>query len=288
VKEYTIRRAKRVDLRVLPVIFRLKKPSDIRLYPGRRQALGGADHAIHSLSAQLLSRIDAYWRAANYLSLGQIYLYDNPLLREPLKPTLLGHCGTTPGQNFIYAHLNRVIKQQDLDMIYVCGPRHGGPAVVANTYLEGTYSEIYSHVSQDEAGLQRLFRQFSFSGAFRAMPRLSARGPSIGGARWRRILPPQLADDRVEIPQGVDRGPSPGLQGRGDTHVVGRFLRDVVKLNAAPRNFRIFGPDETLSNGLEAVFDATRRQWEAETLPTDQYGLDVPEIRNWRWPESTL
>ena len=121
------------------------------------------------LSPELLQRIDAYWRAANYLSVGQIYLYDNPLLREPLKlahikPMLLGHWGTTPGQNFIYAHLNRIIKQYDLEMIYISGPGHGGPALVANTYLEGTYSEIYPQISRDEAGLKRLFTQFSFPG----------------------------------------------------------------------------------------------------------------------------
>ena len=123
----------------------------------------------HPLTPELLRRMDAYWRAANYLAVGQIYLLANPLLREPLlaehiKPRLLGHWGTTPGQNFIYVHLNRIISQYDLDMIYVCGPGHGGPAVVANTYLEGTYSEIYPDVSQDEQGLQRLFRQFSFPG----------------------------------------------------------------------------------------------------------------------------
>jgi xylulose-5-phosphate/fructose-6-phosphate phosphoketolase len=121
------------------------------------------------LSAEQLERMDAYWRAANYLAVGQIYLKDNPLLREPLspahiKPRLLGHWGTTPGQNFIYLHLNRVIRQYDLDMIYISGPGHGGPALVANTYLEGTYSELYPNVSQDEAGLQRLFKQFSFPG----------------------------------------------------------------------------------------------------------------------------
>jgi xylulose-5-phosphate/fructose-6-phosphate phosphoketolase len=113
--------------------------------------------------------IDAYWRAANYLSVGQIYLLDNPLLREPLrlehiKPRLLGHWGTTPGLNFIYAHLNRVIKQYDLNMIYICGPGHGGPAMVANVYLEGTYSEVYPNVSRDTEGMKRLFRQFSFPG----------------------------------------------------------------------------------------------------------------------------
>jgi xylulose-5-phosphate/fructose-6-phosphate phosphoketolase len=122
-----------------------------------------------SLSPELLETIDAYWRAANYLSVGQIYLYDNPLLRKPLtrdhiKPRLLGHWGTTPGLNFIYVHLNRIIKQYDLNMIYVTGPGHGGPALVANAYLEGTYSEVYPNVSQDEQGMKRLFKQFSFPG----------------------------------------------------------------------------------------------------------------------------
>src|SRR3954447_24831766 len=107
-----------------------------------------------SLSPDLLRRIDPSWRAANYLSVGQIYLYDNPLLREPLKlehvkPRLLGHWGTTPGQNFIYVHLNRAIKQYDLDMIYISGPGHGGPALVANTYLEGTYAEFYPNITED-------------------------------------------------------------------------------------------------------------------------------------------
>lgn len=121
------------------------------------------------LSADLLARMDAYWRAANYLSVGQIYLRDNPLLREKLtlvhvKPRLLGHWGTTPGLNFIYAHLNRVIKERDLDMIYVAGPGHGGPGLVANTYLEGTYSEFYPEIGEDEAGLAKLVRQFSWPG----------------------------------------------------------------------------------------------------------------------------
>ena len=123
----------------------------------------------HPLSKTDLERIDAYWRAANYLSVGQIYLMDNPLLTEPLrpehiKPRLLGHWGTTPGLNLIYAHANRVIRNWDLNMIYVTGPGHGGPGLVANTYLEGTYSELYPNISQDAAGMQRLFRQFSFPG----------------------------------------------------------------------------------------------------------------------------
>ena len=122
-----------------------------------------------TLSLELLHRMDAYWRAANYLAVGQLYLCDNPLLQEPLKLShvklmLLGHWGTTPGQNFIYVHLNRVIKKYDLDLIYVSGPGHGGPAMVGNTYLEGTYSEVYPDVSQDEAGLRKLFKQFSFPG----------------------------------------------------------------------------------------------------------------------------
>lgn len=122
-----------------------------------------------TLSTELLHKIDAYWRAANYLSVGQIYLYENPLLKEPLKlshvkPIVVGHWGTTPGQNFIYVHLNRIIKKYDLNMIYIAGPGHGGPALVGNTYLEGTYSEIYPDITQDEEGLKKLFRQFSFPG----------------------------------------------------------------------------------------------------------------------------
>ena len=135
--------------------------------PTTKTPRGGAGST--PLPADELRRIDAYWRAANYLSVGQIYLYDNPLLKQPLtkehvKPRLLGHWGTTPGLNFLYVHLNRVIKQHDLSMIYITGPGHGGPGLVANAYLEGTYSEVYPNISQDEEGLQRLFKQFSFPG----------------------------------------------------------------------------------------------------------------------------
>src|SRR5499427_11173 len=138
---------------------------------GARRAHGTARSTTKDapLSREELNKINAYWRAANYLSVGQIYLYDNPLLKKPLskehiKPRLLGHWGTTPGLNFIYVHLNRLIKQHDLDMLYITGPGHGGPGLVANAYLEGTYSEVYPNISQDEEGMKRLFTQFSFPG----------------------------------------------------------------------------------------------------------------------------
>src|SRR5213593_1685722 len=137
-------------------------------------AVASADAAKFSVSTQPLSpeelrKMDAYWRAANYLSVGQIYLFANPLLREPLKlehvkPRLLGHWGTTPGLNFIYVHFNRLIKKYDLNVIYICGPGHGGPGMVANTYLEGTYTELYSSIQQNEEGMRKLFKQFSFPG----------------------------------------------------------------------------------------------------------------------------
>src|SRR6266513_932172 len=127
--------------------------------------------ALHTepLGATDAELLDAYWRAANYLSVGQIYLLDNPLLREPLaleqvKPRLLGHFGTTPGLNLVYAHLNRAIRQRRLNVLYVTGPGHGGPGLVANAYLDGTYSEVYPHITEDEEGLRELFRQFSFPG----------------------------------------------------------------------------------------------------------------------------
>jgi xylulose-5-phosphate/fructose-6-phosphate phosphoketolase len=444
------------------------------------------------LTPELLHKMDAYWRAANYLSVGQIYLYDNPLLRQPLKlshvkPTLLGHWGTTPGQNFIYVHLNRVIKKYDLDMIYIAGPGHGGPALVGNTYLEGTYSEIYPTITQDEAGLKKLFTQFSFPGgipshvspecpgsiheggelgyslshAFGAafdnpdlvvacvigggeaetgplaaawhsnkflnpitdgavLPILHLNGYKIANPcllaritheeldqlfrgygwtpyfveghepermhqlmavalekaiegirqiqsqarssndttrpRWPMIVlnspkswtGPKVVDglqvegtfrahqvplsvdaehpdhlkqleswmksykaeelfdedgrllpDLAELaPQGDRRMganphangglllrdllmpdfrnyamnvPSPGSVQAADTHVLGEFLRDVIKLNREQRNFRIFGPDETLSNRLSAVFEVTNRQWEARTEKNDEF-----------------
>jgi xylulose-5-phosphate/fructose-6-phosphate phosphoketolase len=448
--------------------------------------------ASNALTHELLNKMDAYWRAANYLSVGQIYLCDNPLLRRPLaladiKHMLLGHWGTTPGQNFIYVHLNRVIKKYQLDMIYVSGPGHGGAALVSNTYLEGSYSEIYPEVSQDEAGMRRLFRQFSFPGGIPshvspecpgsiheggelgyslshsfgavfdnpqlvvacvvgdgeaetgplatawhsnkflnpatdgavlpilhlngykiANPTILARitreelqqffrgcgwepyfvqgqepwpmhqsmaatldrvverimeiqhaarvlkdltrprwpmivlvspkgwtgpkmvdGTPIEGSfhshqvplsapaahpenlklleEWLRSYRPEevfddqgrLRPDLAELAPEAERRmganphangggllrdlhmpdfhdyavavPRPGVRGIGDTRVLGCFLRDVVKLNNEQRNFRIFGPDETLSNGLEAVFEATERQWNATTLSSDEF-----------------
>ena len=122
-----------------------------------------------NISPELLEKMNRYWEAANYLSAGQLYLLDNPLLREPLtmdhvKKKIVGHWATVPGQNFIYVHLNRVIKKYDLDMIYISGPGHGGNFMVANTYLEGSYSEVYPNISRDVEGMQKLFKQFSFPG----------------------------------------------------------------------------------------------------------------------------
>src|SRR5712671_258544 len=137
--------------------------------PSSTTTAAKAAQSTQPLSPEELRKVHAYWRAANYLSVGQIYLFANPLLHEPLqlkhiKPRLLGHWGTTPGLNFIYVHLNRLIRKHDLDMIYITGPGHGGPGLVANAYLEGTYSEVYPHISQDEAGMKQLFKQFSFPG----------------------------------------------------------------------------------------------------------------------------
>src|ERR1051325_4025500 len=135
----------------------------------KRQTGDGVKKAATAVAAEELRKMDAYWRATNYLSVGQIYLMDNPLLKEPLKrehikPRLLGHWGTSPGLNMLCVHLNRVIKRDDLDMIYIIGPGHGGPSLVAHAYLEGTYSEYYPNISQDAEGMRRLFKQFSFPG----------------------------------------------------------------------------------------------------------------------------
>ncbi len=153
---------------------------------------GSTFHA-EPLSPDELTRINAYWRAANYLSVGQIYLLNNPLLREPLtlehvKPRLLGHWGTTPGLNFVYAHMNRVIKRDDIDAIFIAGPGHGGPGVVANTYLEGTYSEIYPEISQDAEGLKKLFKQFSFPGGIPSHASPIRPDPSTKAESWATLF----------------------------------------------------------------------------------------------------
>jgi hypothetical protein len=145
--------------------------------------------SMQPLTPEELRKINAYWRAANYLSVGQIYLYANPLLREPLKiehvkPRLLGHFGTTPGLNFIYAHFNRLIKNYDLNAIYLAGPGHGGPGMVANTYLEGTYSEFYPNITQNEEGLQRLFKQFPSREEFQVTRRPKPQAPSTKVGNW--------------------------------------------------------------------------------------------------------
>lgn len=146
------------------------------------------------LSSELLRKIDAYFRAANYLSVGQIYLFDNPLLkrrlaREYVKPRLLGHWGTTPGLNRIYAHVNRLIRERDVSAIFITGPGHGGPALVANTYLEGTYSEVYPMISQDEEGMKRLFAQFSFPGGAPGWGWLWACAMLLGAAGFNALRP---------------------------------------------------------------------------------------------------
>jgi xylulose-5-phosphate/fructose-6-phosphate phosphoketolase len=135
----------------------------------RKTSDGHKAAATATLSAEELRKMDAYWRASNYLSVGQIYLLDNPLLKVPLKrehvkPRLLGHWGTSPGLNMLCVHLNRVIKRDDLNVIYIIGPGHGGPSLVAHAYLEGTYSEVYPNIGQDAEGMKKLFKQFSFPG----------------------------------------------------------------------------------------------------------------------------
>jgi len=156
------------------------------------------------LGPQELSRLDAYWRAANYLSVGQIYLLDNALLRDSLKPEhikprLLGHWGTTPGLNFIYVHLNRIIKARDLNVIYICGPGHGGPAMVANAYLEGTYTEIYPSIGQDAEGMHRLFRQFSFPGGIPSTRRPKRR------VRFMKVVSSAMPSRTLTAPHSTTR-----------------------------------------------------------------------------------
>ncbi len=212
-----------------------------------------------TLTDDELRRLDAYWRAANYLTVGQIYLLDNPLLREPLtpehvKPRLLGHWGTSPGLNLLYAHLNRVIVARDLSAIFVTGPGHGGPAIVANTWLEGTWSERYHGIGRDETGMARLFRQFSFPGGIpshvarggagfdprgrragvRAQPRLRRclRQPGPAGRlRHRR----RGGGDRAAGGQlAVQRVPEPGTRRRRAAHPAPQRLQDRKSDRAGP------------------------------------------------------
>ena len=214
-------------------------------------ATSAAERGANPLDQDELRRIDAWWRAANYLSVGQIYLLDNPLLREPLepahvKPRLLGHWGTTPGLNMLYAHLNRVIRAHDLDAIYVIGPGHGGPAIVANAYLEGTYSEVYPSITRDTEGMRRLFRQFSFPGRhpeprgardpglhprgrrarLRAVPRVRRRvrqpRPRRGLRRRRRRGGDRAAGHELALEQV----PRPGARRRGAADPPSQRLQD--------------------------------------------------------------
>jgi phosphoketolase len=207
----------------------------------------------------------AYWRAANYLSVGQMYLYDNPLLKRPLVPAdvkrmLLGHWGTTPGQNFIYVHLNRVIKQYDLNMIYVSGPGHGGPSVVANTYPEGTYTEIYPNVSQDETGLQKLFlKQFSFP----------------GGYPWliHRLTYRRTNHDNIHVRGYKEEGT-----------ITTPF--DMTVLNDLDRFHLVMDTiDRRPQTGDKGVY--LKQQFKDKLIEhkqyIDKYGQDMPEIRNWTW-----
>ena len=206
-----------------------------------------------------LAAMDAYWRASNYLAVGQIYLLDNPLLREPLKrahikPRLLGHWGTSPGLNLIYVHLNRVIKRDDLDMIYVIGPGHGGPSLVAHAYLEGTYSEVYPNISRDAEGMQRLFKQFSFPGGIPShvapeTPGSIHEGGELGYAlshAYRRGLRQSRADRRLRGRRwrGRDRPagdrlarqqiPEPGPRRRRSADPASQRLQDRQSLLPRP------------------------------------------------------
>jgi phosphoketolase len=271
---------------------------------------------------QELRLMDAWWRAANYLSVGQIYLLDNPLLEKPLelkhiKPRLLGHCGTTPGLNFLHVHLNRVIKAHDLNVIYIAGPGHGGPGIVANTWLEGSakarpiwpmiimktpkgwtgprevdglkaegfwrshqvpFGEMSTrpdHVRllEDWMKSYRPDELFDPNGAPRPEiaalapeggRRMSANPHANGGLLRYELDLPAIGDYAVKVDKSGERDAEA-------TAVMAEYLRDVVRSSETRRNFRIFGPDETASNRLSHVFEATNRTWVAETLPYDEH-----------------
>ena len=197
-----------------------------------------------TLSDDELRRIDAWWRAANYLSVGQIYLMANPLLREPLrpehvKPRLLGHWGTTPGLNFVYAHLNRAIAARDLDMIYVIGPGHGGPGLVASAYLEGTYSETYSDITLDEDGMERLFKQFSFPGGIPSHVAPETPGLDPRGRRAGLLALPRV---RRGVRQPRPRRRSDRRRRRGGDRAAGDQLAQHQVRRPRPRRRRAADP----------------------------------------------
>src|SRR5260370_1036287 len=336
-----------------------------------------------TLSTRQIELIDAYWRACNYLSLGMIYLRDNPLLKEPLKPEhiknrLLGHWGSDPGQSFVWVHLNRLIREYDLNVLYISGPGHGAPAMLANSYLEGVYTEVYPDRSQDEEGLRQFFRLFSFPGGIGshctpetpgsihecgelgyslshaygaafdnpdlivaavvgdgeaetgplatswhsnkflnpirdgavlpilhlngykiANPTILARVPAaeldslfagygyephvVEGddpAAMHQLMAATLERCIAEIRSiqedarrsGVARRPRWPTEAQ-NTHVLGQFLRDVMRRNMT--NFRVFGPDETASNRLQAIYEATGKTWLAEMKPEDADGGEL-------------
>ena len=246
------------------------------------------------LDADLLRKIDAWWRAANYLSVGQTYLYDNPLLKKPLKkehvkPRLVGHWGTTPGLNFIYVHLNRVIKERDLNMIYIIGPGHGGPGIVANTWLEGTYSEVYPNISQDEEGMKKLFKQFSFPGRHsesrragnarldsrRRRTRLRAQSRVWRGVRQsrshrgRRRRRRRSGDRSARDELAFEQVSQPGHGWRGAADSASERLQDCQPLRARAHQPR--GTGSTLPR-LRLHADLRRRQRAGQDAPTDGRG----------------
>jgi phosphoketolase len=230
------------------------------------------------LSDADLALLDRYWRAANYLSGGQIYLLDNPLLREPLKPEhikprLLGHWGTTPGLNFIYVHLNRMIRARDLDIIYMCGPGHGGPGMVANTYLEGTYSEIYPDISEDADGMRKLFRQFSFPGGIPSHAAPETPG-SIHEGGW--TGPKEVDGKKVEgfahqVPVSNCRGDD------GHRKILEGWMRSYE-----PEN--LFDADGGLKDDLQALAPEGNRWMGANPHANGgllRMELSVPDIRDY-------
>jgi len=229
-----------------------------------------------------LTLLDRYWRAANYLSVGQIYLMDNPLLREPLrpehiKPRLLGHWGTTPGLNFIYAHLNRVINARGVDVLYICGPGHGGPGMVANTYLEGTYSEIYPEIDETADGMRRLFRQFSFPGGIPSHAAPETPGSIHEGGELgyliHRLTYRRTNHRNIHVRGFIEEGTTTTPF---DMTVMNELDRFHLALEAVAR-----------IPGLAAKVPAAVDAWKAKLVEHGAYirehGEDMPEVQAWRW-----